>query len=266
MKARNALTIGAFALATATAHAGEPRSPEVIPQKARAIAERGRAFHDAGDYGNAIVAFKEAYVMAPSPGLLFNLAQAYRLAGNCDDASLMYRRYLNTGPSPEARLIAEAHLSGTDRCMQLRGLDIRKDDHEPTAGALQPPAPDGTPVFVQPQSGSENRGPQKTVGIGVALAGGIALSAAAYYAYDARSASQSVEEGYAKGAKWKELEPIDQRGERSARFAKILGVGGGVAVVGGVALYVLGKRAERMTEISVVPTKTGAEVSWAWRF
>ena len=35
--------------------------------------------------------------------LLFNLAQAYRLQGNCDDAALMYRRYLATNPGVEQR-------------------------------------------------------------------------------------------------------------------------------------------------------------------
>lgn len=265
MKARIAITIAAFALATGTVHAGEPRSPEVIPQKARALADRGRAFHDAGDYGNAIVAFKEAYVIAPSPGLLFNLAQAYRLAGNCDDASLMYRRYLNTGPAPEARLIAEAHLAGTDRCTQMRGLNIRKDETQPAAGALHPPARDGGTVFAEPPT-HERSELTKNIGIGFMLGGGIALTAAAYYAYDANSASSSVEEAYANGAKWKDVQAIDERGERSARYAKILGIGGGVAVIGGVTLYLLGKRAERLTPIAVVPTKNGAEVSWAWRF
>src|SRR5262245_32026750 len=81
-----------------------------VPTKARTLAERGRAFHDAGDYANAIAAFTQAYVIAPSPALLFNLAQAYRLRGDCEDAALMYRRYLNTNPSPEGRALAETHL------------------------------------------------------------------------------------------------------------------------------------------------------------
>ncbi len=265
---RSCTAIAALALATATAHAGEPRSPEVIPPKARILAEKGRSFHEAGDYGNAIVAFKEAYVMAPSPGLLFNLAQAYRLAGNCDDASMMYRRYLNTGPLPEARLIAEAHLAGTERCTKMRGLDLRKDEAAPaTTGALQPPTSDGKTVFLAPQDdGNQRADLKKNIGIGVTLAGGIALTAAAYYAYDAHSASSSVEEAYQNGAKWKDVEATDQRGERSARYAKILGVGGGVVVLGGVTLYMLGKRAERMPPLAVIPTKNGAEVSWAWQF
>src|ERR1043165_3802531 len=54
--------------------------PDQIPAKARELATRGRIFHDAGDYPDAIAAFKEASVPAPSPGLLFTTAQSYRLA------------------------------------------------------------------------------------------------------------------------------------------------------------------------------------------
>jgi len=261
--ARSLIATAVLALATATAFAGEPRSPEVIPQKARSLADRGRAFHDAGDYGNAIVAFKEAYVMAPSPGLLFNLAQAYRLQGNCDDASLMYRRYLDTQPSPDAQMIAKAHLDSVERCIQKRGLDIAH--HEtPSGGALQPPAPDGTVYMEAPRSSRPEL--QKNIGIGLTIGGAIALSIAGYYAYDASSASQSIEDAYANGAKWRDVEAIDERGERSARNAKVFAIGGGLAVVGGVTMYLLGKRAERLSPIAVLPTKAGAEVSYAWRF
>ena len=86
----------AVAAGSARASADDRVPPERIPQKARELAEQGRAYHDAGEYMKAIAAFKEAYVLAPSPGLLFNIAQAYRLAGDCDDAAWMYRRFLDT--------------------------------------------------------------------------------------------------------------------------------------------------------------------------
>lgn len=263
MTRRSTIAVAVLALATATAHAGEPHRPEVVPQKARALAERGRAFHDARDYPNAIIAFKEAYVMAPSPGLLFNLAQAYRLQGNCDDAAMFYRRYINTGPSPEARVIAEGHLGSVERCVHQRRLNIRVD--ESVGAEPAPGAPDGS-LFLGDSKAARRGALQKDVGIGLTIGGGIAMSAALYYAFDAHNASSSIEEAYANGAKWKDVEPIDQRGERSARLARIFGVGGGMAIVGGVTLYLLGKRAERLAPIALVPSKRGAEVSLAWRF
>ena len=98
MKASAITLVAILAAASANAHADSALRPERIPNKARLLAEKGRAFHNAGDYNNAVSAFKEAYVLAPSPGLLFNIAQAYRLGGNCDEAAWMYRRFLDTNP------------------------------------------------------------------------------------------------------------------------------------------------------------------------
>src|SRR5262245_45728658 len=87
-----------------------------VPNKARVLADKGRAAHQAGDYDEAIAAFKEAYVLAPSSGLLFNIAQSYRLAGNCDEASWMYRRFLDTSPTGMRRRLAEQHLATVEKC------------------------------------------------------------------------------------------------------------------------------------------------------
>lgn len=232
--------------------------PEVIPPKARKLAEQGRAAHDAGKYDEAIVAFKEAYVIAPSPGLLFNIAQAYRLHGDCDDAAMMYRRYLETGPSSEGRTIAEGHLVVVDRCVQARGLHITIDS---TVGQIKiPPPPVDTHAIIR-------RGQlEKTVGIGLTIGGAAALSVAMYYGFQAHDASTAVEDAYAHGAKWKDIAEVDARGERASTLAKVFGISGGVAVAIGITSYLVGKRTERPMPVAVVPTRHGAEVALAWRF
>jgi tetratricopeptide (TPR) repeat protein len=93
---------------------------DTVPNRARDLAERGRTAHDAKDYATAIASFTEAYALAPAPGLLFNLAQVYRLRGSCDDAALMYRRFLATNPPDDARQLAEAHLSTVERCLAAK--------------------------------------------------------------------------------------------------------------------------------------------------
>ena len=67
--------------------ADEPPAGMAIPDKARFLADRGRQLQRDGKFAAAIEAYKAAYVLAPSPGLLFNLAQVYRLNGDCDDAA-----------------------------------------------------------------------------------------------------------------------------------------------------------------------------------
>lgn len=250
----------ALAVAPGLAAADEPGSPEVIPARARALAMQGRAYHDAGDYGNAIIAFKEAYVMAPSAGLLFNLAQAYRLAGNCDDAAMMYRRYLATDPPAESRAIAEGHLATVDRCAHKAALGIPQD----STVKITTTRASGSLFATSPRAKRAQL--EKNVGIGVIIGGGVALAIATYYGFEAHESAVDVEQGYARGAKWSDLADIDARGERAQTLATVFGIGGGVAVVGGVALYMLGRRAEQFAPIAVAPSKQGATVSATWRF
>ncbi|CAN5879150.1 hypothetical protein BH11MYX3_BH11MYX3_46280 [soil metagenome] len=261
---RALMFVAALAVAPVPAWAQEPAPPEVVPAKARALAEKGRAFHDAGDYGNAIIAFKEAYVMAPSPGLLFNLAQAYRLQGNCDDAAMMYRRYIATGPSIEGRTIAQGHLDTVERCAHNAALGIRQDSTSAGAMMINTDRRSGSLFSTAPPSHRSHV--MKDVGLGLTIVGGIGVGLAAYFAYEAHNASAAVERGYAAGSKWKDLASIDAHGERSATYARVFAVSGGFAVAGGITMYILGKRTEQMAPISVAPTKNGAQVNVAWRF
>lgn len=261
MRAASLIAV-AIAMVSTTASAGEPPPPEVIPAKARALADRGRAYHDAGDYGNAIIAFKEAYVMAPSSGLLFNLAQDYRLQGNCDDAALMYRRYLATNPSSEGKAIAEEHLATVERCARKISLGIPQDGGTPVV--IETDRDSGS-LFATAQP-SHRAQLEKDIGLGLTVGGAVALGIGAFYWNRASDAQATVEDGYAHGATWKDLQPIDERGRDSARMAKIFGVGGGVAVATGVTLYLLGRRAERMAPIAVAPAKHGATVNVSWQF
>src|SRR5450631_304105 len=87
-----------------------------IPEKARFLADRGRQLQRDGKFAEALEAYKAAYVLAPSPGLLFNLAQAYRLNGDCDDAAWMYRRFLDTDPRDDLRDLVNGHLQKLAAC------------------------------------------------------------------------------------------------------------------------------------------------------
>jgi tetratricopeptide (TPR) repeat protein len=259
---RNLALITAACLAAAA-----PAAAEQIPPKARKLADHGREMHKRGEYDRAITAFKEAYVIAPSPGLLFNLAQAYRLQGNCDDASLMYRRYLATNPSAQARAVAEQHLATVDRCTQKRALNIPLDDS--MAYLKVPPPPGPEKVIVNDQRDIERPTElKKDIGIGLTIGGGVALVTAAYFGVRSYQASRDVEAAYERGAKWPEIKSLHERGQNAERAAKIFGIGGGIAVVGGVTLWVLGRRDERANQLAVTPTAkgSGAQVSYSWSF
>lgn len=262
MNAR-ALTITAVlaAAATGSARADNALRPERIPNKARQLADKGRTAHDAGDYGTAIAAFKEAYVLAPSAGLLFNIAQAHRLAGHCDEAAWMYRRFLDTNPIGEHRQLAETQLAVVEKCGS-GGLRVsppvpRRDDADVPEPALQ---------LADASSGMMRGRTYKRIGIGTAIGGGALLAGAAIFALDASAAAETVEKAYKRGGKWSEIAEADARGQRSQTMATALAIGGGLAVASGAVLYAVGRHYEKAQHVAVTPTGRGAQVSLSWRF
>ena len=113
------MTVRGLVVAVALAAAPTAASADTKAD-ARALSDEGRRYHDAGDYDRAIIAFRRAYELAPSPALLFNLGQSYRLKGACDDAVIMYRSYLKTEPPAEHRKLTEAHLASVEQCTQTK--------------------------------------------------------------------------------------------------------------------------------------------------
>ncbi len=262
MNAR-ALTFTAVlaAAATGTARADNALRPELIPNKARQLADRGRAAHDHGDYSAAIAAFKEAYVLAPSPGLLFNIAQAHRLAGHCDEAAWMYRRFLDTNPIGEHRQLAEAQLAVVEKC---GSGGLRVSTPTPRRDNAEVPDP---PLELADTSRRAWRGrAYKRVGIGTAIGGGALLAGAAIFAIDARDAADTVEKAYKRGGKWADIADADARGQRSSTMAAVLAIGGGLAVASGAVLYAVGHHYEKTQHVAVTPTGGGAQVSLSWSF
>jgi tetratricopeptide (TPR) repeat protein len=255
----------ALALVAAPALVGAKPHKDV-PRHAKQLAAKGRAAHAAGAYGDAILAYREAYGIAPSPSLLFNIAQAYRLAGNCHAAVQMYRRYIAEGPEQQVRSLAETHLADVERCAAAPSRDR-------IARAPQGLMPNGDATLDAtldatgdvPGAGTPGR-TKKRIGVGLMVTGVVAFGFAGSYALDARDASLTVEEAYARGVKWRDVQDIAADGERSATIAKTLALTGGVALVSGIVVYALGKRAERLAPVAVSSTRGGAEVSWAWRF
>jgi tetratricopeptide (TPR) repeat protein len=235
--------------------------PERIPAKARTLADRGRAAHDAGDYPAAIAAFTQAYVIAPSPALLFNLAQAYRLQGNCDDAALMYRRYLATSPGPEQRALAETHLASVERCLHKLALHIPV---ETASGRVIVPA--AQPAASTAAAPASRRGQiEQDVGLGLAIGGGVSLAVAAYYAIQAHEAENDVGAAFARGGRWADIAPIDARGKSASTTATWFGAGGALGLAGGIVTYLIGRRDEG-PPLTVATSRNGLQLGVRWAY
>ena len=270
----HAFTLAAVLVsALPAAHADNAVRPDKVPNKARELAIKGRKLHNAGDYNGAVAAFKEAYVLAPSPSLLFNIAQAYRLDGNCDEAAWMYRRFLDTDPRGPQRDLAETHLVATEKCgtgglrVTVTPPVLETATPRPGEPRTQSAAAAETTASLSMRDTNPRGSKLKRAATYTAIGGGVALIGAALFAVDARSASQSVEETYKRGGRWDEVKTLDARGQRSEMLATVLGVGGGVAMVSAAVLYGLGKHYESASHVAVTPTKNGgAQVSLSWGF
>src|SRR5262249_36399535 len=80
-------------------------------EKARAHFKSGLAAYTLGDYPKAAEEYEAAYAEEPDPALLYNAAQAQRLAGNKARALFLYRNYLRYFPNQSNRAEVREHIA-----------------------------------------------------------------------------------------------------------------------------------------------------------
>lgn len=239
-----------------------------VPEKARLLADRGRQLQRDGKFAEALEAYKAAYVLAPSPGLLFNLAQAYRLNGDCDDAAWMYKRFLDTGPREDLRALVNEHLEKLASCTHMgfrANLDLPSPHEVRAAMPSQPPRTEVV-ATAAPQADVSHARSEQRAGAYLMIGGGVGLAVAAVFAVDAHLAANEVADAYKGGARNPDIRSLDDRGHRDDTITAIAGISGGAAVLTGAVLYGLGVHNERAQHLAVVPHRDGAEVKLAWQF
>jgi tetratricopeptide (TPR) repeat protein len=85
----------------------QPRVSGVLPA-AQPHLQRALRHFEAKDYPKALVEFRAAYTIDPQPSLLYAIAQAERMNGDCRRAIRYYEAYLRTAPNElQARLARE---------------------------------------------------------------------------------------------------------------------------------------------------------------
>jgi hypothetical protein len=230
----------------------DPDAPDARTEAER-FAAQAKVRFDAQDYEGAIAGYGAAYRRHPSPGLLFNLAQAHRLRGNCATASLMYHEYLRAVPDSPHRAVAERHLEALADCSHRQTLGGAAG----TGGGISLARDD------DPRPGRGKR----VAGVAVGVAG-IALVATGAYL-------MSDDDGGGGGGGWSgpgddddDDDDSDQPGRSELVGAGLIGAGV-AAVATGTTLYLLGRRDDRESRrasISITPTKGGVAAHVGWRF
>jgi len=210
----------------------------------------GQAAYDAKRYDEAIAKWEQSYAISKLPALMFNLAQAHRLAGHCREAVAAYKKFVAL--DPEA--------SDAPTATQLIG------ELEPTCPAeVEPPdtQPDKPPPH-GPGTTSHvvDRGHGKRV-FGAVVAGtGLALVATGlYFGNHATSLADEVRTACASGCEWATVEDKDAAGKRAELLQYVFLGSGAAAIVAGVATYAIGVRSKTVV---VEPRGAGVAVTLRW--
>lgn len=290
------LMLAAVLLASTTvgaqpANPGAPQTDEQKKTEAKALYDKGINHYNLGEFDPAIAAFRQAYGISSAPGLLFNIAQAFRLKKDYEQASYFYTTYLRLKPDAPNRTDVEARIAEMKTLLE----DQKKLGTSPPIGTVNPDGdvgnkpPTPTPPQVTPLQpavtvGQVDPGGQgdpvdtttppverpgatmKMVGLATAAVGGALVITGIVFGRMASSAESELNALNMGGTWTPENQNTYDSGERNNKIAIVSLVIGGAAVVTGGALYFLGRSKESSTSVAIVPTKGGTSVSVGWSF
>ncbi len=224
------------------------RNAGAQPNEAERLYTEGQKAYDEQHYDVALKAWERSYELSHLPALIFNIAQAYRLHGDCAKALASYRKFVELDPTSDER----ANADGLIKEMQPCPVPVVK--------------PKPVPVVVKHDEGHPGRG-KKLTGAVIAIAGVALVGTGAFFGSKARSIADDVNQLCAAGCDFSQIASKDADGRSAERNQYIfLGVGAAALVTGGV-FYWLGKREHAASHVALTPRGDGgASITWsgAW--
>lgn len=109
--------------------------------KAKALYKTGVGHYAKGEYKAAIKDLKAADELVQSPALAFNIAQSYRLLGDCKEALSWYRAYLDRDPLAPNKDKVNEHIASMLKCLPKK----EEAPLPPVAPTPAEPAPETKP-------------------------------------------------------------------------------------------------------------------------
>ena len=271
-----ALLIGSLAAAVvvpAIAHA-QPAAPvdKAKAKTAKQYVDAGLAAQNTGDYDTAVSMYEKAYALVPHPVLLFNMAQAHRLAKHDDKALELYDKYLAADPNgPQVKTARElatdlrakvaadkaaADAKAADAAKVAEAARIAEEKKAADAKAAEaarvaqtepgtggPIGPSPTPAQPSDEGVGHPGRTLRIAGIGVGAVGVVGVGVGIVFGLKARSLADDLS---APGAMF---DPKKVDDGKSANRTAIIGLVGGTALVAvGVTLYWRGTVAKSSAE------------------
>jgi tetratricopeptide (TPR) repeat protein len=252
--------------------------------KAKQLYDEGFRHFNVAEYPQAIESWKQAYLISKKPLLLFNIAQAYRLSGDCKQAMTFYDNYQNSETSiknqdelDQAIAACKAADAKPADAKPVEPKPVEPKPIETTPAITTPPTPPITethpiapppvqqtpvqpaPPPAEPTASSNSR---RQIGLIVGIAGVVAEGGAVLFALQGKAKASDAE----NVAMWDQhAMDLQSAGQRDNKLAWGFGIAGGAAIAAGVVLYVTGG-ASAEHGVAIVPTRGGAQVGWAHSF
>lgn len=260
---------------------GSPTTPDdeaAKKAKAKAAYDRGLSHYNLGEFDAAITEFKDAYAISSAPGLLFNIAQSYRLKKDYEQATYFYTTYLRLKPDAPNREDVEARLKEMDELLkQQKEMDAKKPtgvispEGGTTGGNPTTTTTTGTTGIEKEKPQPEGGVPPKsliTAGYATAGAGAALLITGAVFGSMARSNQNDLNKLSTDMGTWSaDAQSKYDAGKRDNTIAIVSFIVGGAAVVTGGTLWFLGtQKKKRMESVAIVPTAKGTTFAVGWSF
>lgn len=248
-----ALAIASMLSVTAMTFAPPAHAQATVDKKqlASQYTESGLTAQAAGDYDTAISFYKQAYEQVPHPVLLFNMAQAHRLAGRPIKARALYERYLEIEPDGVKSRTARENLSIVDTQIAALGTEAERDEIATKPPVQDSPSPSKVPSDLGPETGQPKGGVGRgwlpytlmTIG-GLAIVGGVV--------------GVVIDEDPRLDPTVKQPATIMDTGRLGAGL-----IAGGVVLagLGGVMWWTAGDKPKKRPRVTaIIPTRSGALV------
>ncbi len=258
----------------------------------------GKVHFNVRAYPDAIAEFKVAYATDPDPVYLFNIAQAYRLMGDCIQADAFYANFAAAEPDPQRRAVGEeqrANIAGCVRTQKAAAEAARQakvkaeaDRALAEAAARRVEAENAAAAAAARRAAAESEAARqraelqarsddtdrigrgkRRLGYALVLGGTVSLATGAVFSWlghAARSDLDALCNGDTPDLCTEEaVIALDDRGHRRNVYAWIGYSAGAALAIGGATMYVLGRR-EREHAIRVGFGSGGATLAITGRF
>lgn len=273
---------------TASIAAAQPKLPPTAEKaEIERLAKQAIAKSQKGDHEGAIKDYLDAYAIAPGPSttvLLSNVGHEYKTIKKPYEALKYFCMYLEKEPTGAAASYVLSEASGIWKELGGKEGEVCVTKAEPPVE--KQPDPPITSVVAEikkpppPPPPKANRGSgMRIAGLGLAGAGVVALGAGFLFGSKAASKSDAISQGPPLDSSgnqvdwgphpelgWDGISKLQADGEQAEKLQITLSVAGGLMVIGGTALYFLGRSKGAESNVTAAVTNDGGGVVYSGRF